>query len=293
VKWRPGRRSENLEDRRGADSGARGIRIGSGSSVRGLRRGGLGIGGILLLVVLSLVFGQDFLGLLEGGSPTALSPDDAVAPIADPAEEALVGLVSTVLDDSQAFWRAQFATQRGQYQDAKLVLFRDATGTACGYGQSASGPYYCPPDQRVYIDLAFFQELAERFGAPGDFAQAYVLAHEIGHHVQNLTGVSERVQRARQAGAANANELSVRLELQADCYAGVWAHSAAQRGLLDPGDVQEGLAAAAAVGDDRLQRASTGRVNPESWTHGSAAQRSEWFQRGLQRGEPAACDTFK
>jgi hypothetical protein len=258
-----------------------------------LRRGGLGIGGILLLVVLSLVFGQDFLGLLEGGSPTALSPDDAVAPIVDPAEEALVGLVSTVLDDSQAFWRAQFATQRGQYQDAKLVLFRDATGTACGYGQSASGPFYCPPDQRVYIDLAFFQELAERFGAPGDFAQAYVLAHEIGHHVQNLTGVSERVQRARQAGAANANELSVRLELQADCYAGVWAHSAAQRGLLDPGDVQEGLAAAAAVGDDRLQRASTGRVNPESWTHGSAAQRSEWFQRGLQRGEPAACDTFK
>jgi hypothetical protein len=283
----------NLEDRRGAGSGARGIRIGSGRGVRGLRRGGLGLGGILLLVVLSLVFKQDFLGLLDGGSPGMLSPDNAVAPIVDPAEEALVGLVSTVLDDSQAFWRAQFATQQDQYQDAKLVLFRDATGTACGYGQSASGPFYCPPDRSVYIDLAFFQELAERFGAPGDFAQAYVLAHEIGHHVQNLTGVSERVQRARQSRAANANELSIRLELQADCYAGVWAHSAAQRGLLDPGDVQEGLAAAAAVGDDRLQRASTGQVNPESWTHGSAAQRSEWFQRGLQGGDPAACDTFR
>jgi hypothetical protein len=258
-----------------------------------LRRGGLGLGGILLLVVLSLVFKQDFLGLLDGGSPAVLSPDNAVVPIVDPAEEALVGLVSTVLDDSQAFWRAQFAMQRDQYQDAKLVMFRDATSTACGYGQSASGPFYCPPDRRVYIDLAFFQELAERFGAPGDFAQAYVLAHEIGHHVQNLTGISERVQRARQSRATNANELSVRLELQADCYAGVWAHSAAQRGLLDSGDLQEGLAAAAAVGDDRLQRASTGRVNPESWTHGSAAQRSEWFQRGLQGGDPAACDTFR
>lgn len=293
MRWTPGRRSKNLEDRRGAASGSRGIRLGSGSGIRGLRGGGLGIGGILLLVVLSLVFKRDFLGLLAGNAPTATSPADALAPIDDPAEEALVGLVSGVLDDAQGFWRAEFAQQGDQYQDAKLVLFRDATGTTCGYGQSASGPFYCPPDRRVYIDLAFFQELGERFEAPGDFAQAYVLAHEIGHHVQNLAGVSDRVQRARQARPDAANELSVRLELQADCYAGVWAHSAAQRGLLDPGDVQEGLAAAAAVGDDRLQRASTGRVNPESWTHGSSAQRSEWFRRGLQQGDPKVCDTFK
>ncbi|MEO6446156.1 MAG: neutral zinc metallopeptidase, partial [Gemmatimonadaceae bacterium] len=189
-------------------------------------------------------------------------------------------------------WQRTMPQLGGQYRDAKLVLFRDATGTACGYGESATGPFYCPGDEKVYIDLAFFDELRRRFGAPGDFAQAYVLAHEIGHHVQNVSGTSEQVHRARLQNRGQANALSVRLELQADCFAGVWAASAAQRGLLDPGDAEEGLAAAAAVGDDRLQKMGSGRVSPEAWTHGSSAQRMEWFQRGLRGGDPRACDTF-
>jgi predicted metalloprotease len=287
MKWTPGNRSTNLEDRRGASPGGGGFRMGGG----GLGGGRMGLGGLVILVILSLVFKQDLTGMLGGGSPTAEAPG-AVAPINDPKEEPLVGLVSTVLDSAQAFWRTELPKLGGQYQDARLVLFRDATETACGFGQAASGPFYCPPDQRVYIDLGFFQELSDRFRAPGDFAAAYVLAHEIGHHVQNLLGVSDQVHRAQQGGRGDANQLSVRLELQADCYAGVWAHSAAQRQMLDPGDVEEGLAAAAAVGDDRLQRMSKGTVNPESWTHGSSAQRSEWFKRGLQNGDSKACDTF-
>ena len=179
-----------------------------------------------------------------------------------------------------------------QYQDARLVLFRDATETACGYGQAATGPFYCPGDGKVYIDLGFFQELRDRFRAPGDFAQAYVLAHEIGHHVQNLLGTSGQVHRAQQQNQGNANALSVALELQADCYAGVWGNTAAQQGILDAGDVEEGLGAAAAVGDDRLQKMSTGRVSPESWTHGSSTQRMQWFRRGFEGGDPRQCDTF-
>ncbi len=258
----------------------------------GFGGGRLGIGGLIVVVILSLVFKQDFLGVLGGGTTSVESPGDAVAPINDPKEEPLVGLVSTVLDDGQSFWQSKLPRMGAQYQDAKLVLFRDATETACGFGQAATGPFYCPPDQRVYIDLGFFQELSDRFEAPGDFAQAYVLAHEIGHHVQNLLGLSDQVSRAQQSGRGDANQLSVRLELQADCFAGVWAHSASQRGQLDPGDVEEGLGAAASVGDDRLQRMSSGRVNPESWTHGSSAQRTEWFQRGFQNGDAKACDTF-
>lgn len=286
MKWIPGRRSANLEDRRGASSGGGGLGFGGGGGFRG---GKLGLGGIVVLVVLSLVFKQDFLGVLGGGEGMSTSPAEAVAPLNDPAEEPLVQFVSFVLDDAQTFWRSEAPKLGTQFQDATLVLFRDATETACGFGQAASGPFYCPGDHRVYIDLGFFQELRDRFKAGGDFAQAYVLAHEIGHHVQNLLGTSREVQRAQQQGG-DGNALSVRLELQADCYAGVWGHSAAQRQLLHSGDVEEGLAAASAVGDDRI---SAGRLNPDSFTHGSSAQRMEWFRRGFERGDSRACDTFR
>jgi predicted metalloprotease len=201
--------------------------------------------------------------------------------------------VSVVLKDTEDTWEEIFRQRGAQYQDPTLVLFTQATQSSCGVGQSAMGPFYCPADQKVYLDLSFFQDLESRFGAPGDFAQAYVVAHEVGHHVQTLTGVSERVHSARQrVSEREANQLSVRQELQADCYAGVWGHYAAQRGLLDPGDAEEGLRAAAAIGDDRLQRQSQGHVVPESFTHGSSEQRVQWLRRGLDNGRLEACDTF-
>jgi uncharacterized protein len=255
-----------------------------------MRMGGLGVGGFVILLVLSVVFKQDFFSMVGGGEGTA--PPAAEAPIQDPSEERSVQFVSFVLDSAQSFWEKTLPQMGGQYQRTTLVLFRDATSTACGYGQSAAGPFYCPGDGKVYIDLSFFDELARRFGAPGDFAQAYVLAHEIGHHVQNVTGMSTRVREAQQQNPGQANALSVALELQADCYAGVWAHTAAQQGILEPGDVEEGLAAAAAVGDDRIQKQATGTVTPESWTHGSSEQRSQWFTRGLRSGQPNDCNTF-
>jgi predicted metalloprotease len=202
-----------------------------------------------------------------------------------PEEEKLVEFVSFVLDDAQATW----ARLLPQYERARLVLFRDATPSACGLGQSATGPFYCPADHKVYIDLGFYADLRRRFGAPGDFAQAYVLAHEIGHHVQSVVGTDREVRRLQQSRPDQANPLSVRLELQADCYAGIWGHTAAQRGHLEVGDVEEGLAAAAAIGDDRL---TGGRVAPDQFTHGSSAQRVEWFRRGLETGRIEACDTF-
>jgi predicted metalloprotease len=222
--------------------------------------------------------GDPFDVALGGGGPVASSPE----------EERMVEFVSFVLDDAQAVW----AQLLPGYQDAKLVLFRDGVDSACGFAQTAVGPFYCPGDHRVYIDLAFFEELHRRFGAPGDFAQAYVLAHELGHHVQRLTGIEEQVRRAQQASPEAANDLSVRMELQADCFAGVWGHSTSQRDLLDAGDVEEGLAAAAAVGDDRIQSMSGGAISPERWTHGSSQQRAEWFRRGFESGDPNACDTF-
>lgn len=299
MKWIPGRRSENLEDRRGESSGAGGLGGGSfgvgGGGGRGFGGGKLGLGGIVVLLILSVVFKQDFLGLAGGGGGGAASPfsEQEAAPVTDAREEPLVQFVSFVLDDTQQFWTQTFAAAGKQYRDAKLVLFRDETATKCGAGQTATGPFYCPGDEKVYIDLAFYDELRQRFKAPGDFAQAYVLAHELGHHVQNLLGTSEQVTRAQQRGGPReANALSVRLELQADCYAGVWAASSAKKGQLDAGDTEEGLAAAAAVGDDRLQKMATGRVSPESWTHGSSAQRSEWFTRGFREATLSACDTF-
>jgi predicted metalloprotease len=254
----------------------------------------MGAGGLIILVVLSLIFGRDFVSL-AGDAGVAPAPESGVAPPAEttPEEERLASFVGFVLDDTQNTWR-QLAGQHGfSYRDAKLVLFRDAVQSACGFAESATGPFYCPADEKVYIDLGFYEELQQRFGAPGDFAQAYVLAHEIGHHVQNLLGTEAQVREARTRRADLANELSVRLELQADCYAGVWGHSAAQRQRLESGDVEEGMGAAAAVGDDRLQRMGGGRVVPESFTHGTSAQRQEWFRRGLETGRPEACDTFR
>ncbi|MCC6929639.1 MAG: zinc metallopeptidase [Gemmatimonadaceae bacterium] len=298
MRINPRGRSENLEDRRGASGGGGGGGFGAGGGGlggggRGFGGGKLGLGGIVLLLILSAVFKQDFLGLAGGGAGVAPAPSSEAAPVHDPNEEPLVLFVSAVLDSTQSYWTRALPAQGSQYRDAKLVLFRDVTETACGYGQAATGPFYCPGDEKVYIDLAFYQELRDRFRAPGDFAQAYVLAHEIGHHVQNIMGTSGQVHRAQQrAGEREGNALSVRLELQADCYAGVWASTAAKQGILDAGDIEEGLGAAAAVGDDRLQKMSTGRVSPESWTHGSSEQRMQWFRRGFDGGVASACDTF-
>jgi predicted metalloprotease len=252
----------------------------------------MGAGTLIILLVLSLIFKRDFFSLVgAGGAGPAAETGEAPPANTTPEEERLVSFVSFVLDDAQNTWR-QISQQNGTpYRDAKLVLFRDAVQSACGFAESATGPFYCPADEKVYIDLGFYEELQQRFGAPGDFAQAYVLAHEIGHHVQNLLGTEAQVREARTRRADLANELSVRLELQADCYAGVWGFSA--RDSLEAGDVEEGLAAAAAVGDDRLQRMGGGRVVPESFTHGSSAQRQEWFRRGFDTGRPDACDTFK
>jgi predicted metalloprotease len=204
----------------------------------------------------------------------------------------MVEFVSFVLDDAQKTWTQLFQQKGADYRHAKLVLFRDATRSGCGLGQSAMGPFYCPNDQRVYIDLSFYEELRQRFGAPGDFAQAYVITHEIGHHVQHLLGTDRKLQEASEGEQQGENGLSVRLELQADCYAGIWAHSTEQRSLLEAGDIDEALKAASRIGDDALQKQSTGTVRPETFTHGSSEQRVRWFKRGYQTGDLAACDTF-
>jgi predicted metalloprotease len=274
--------SRNIEDRRGAGGG--GI---------GMMGPGLGLGGVVLLV-LSLLFGQD---LLEGTSDAPATATSEGAVNSDsldrtPDERRVRQFVSFVLDDVQETWATVLPRYGTRYRDAKLVLFRDGVRTACGDMPSAAGPFYCPRDETAYLDLGFYDELQRRFGAPGDFAQAYVLAHEIGHHVQHILGTDTRVRQIQASRPNMANELSVRLELQADCYAGVWGHSTEQRRLLQAGDVEEGLGAAAAVGDDRIQRQTTGMVRPESFTHGSSAQRMEWFNRGFRSGSPEACDTF-
>lgn len=279
MRWTRSGRSANLEDRRG-------MRLGGGM--------GMGIGGTVVLLVLSLIFGKDLLSGAGGaGGPGAMPAQDAGPYTGTPEEEEQILFLSAVLDDAQATWGRIFAQAGQQYQDARLIVFKDATQSACGIGQSATGPFYCPGDQQVYLDLGFFQELHSRFGAPGDFAQAYVLAHEIGHHVQQLTGISDQVRAAQQRSPDDANELSVRLELQADCYAGVWGHQTSGRVTLESGDAEEGLNAAAAIGDDRIGRMSGGMVSPESFTHGSSAQRVDWLRRGLQSGRVESCDTFQ
>ncbi|MGZ5432875.1 MAG: KPN_02809 family neutral zinc metallopeptidase [Thermoanaerobaculia bacterium] len=285
MRWTPGGVSKDIEDRRGSKGG---FGFGRGPTI--------GCGGAIILIVLSLLTGKNFFALFDGsgGVPQQTAPTTTEAPVSEtPEERQRVEFISDALDDTQDTWTQIFQSEGIQYQRAKLVLFRDLTPSACGTGQAASGPFYCPGDGKVYLDLSFFDELHRRFGAPGDFAQAYVLAHEIGHHVQNLVGTSDRVQEAMQSDRRNANEYSVRLELQADCYAGIWAASAQQRGILETGDVEEGLGAASAVGDDRMQEMSGRGVNPDAFTHGSAAQRVEWFQRGLQSGRMRDCDTFR
>ena len=285
MRWTPGQRSGDIEDRRGA----------SGGGMRGLPGGvgRLGLGGMLIVLILSLVFKQDFFSLLSGSAPGP-SAGETTAPVrATPQEDSLVQFVSFVLDDVQSTWAKAFQAAGRPWENAKLVLFRDATETGCGFGEAASGPFYCPGDRKVYIDLGFFDELRSRFGAPGDFAQAYVLAHESGHHVQNLLGTDGRVRRLQRSNPDAQNHLSVRLELQADCYAGVWAHQAnKQRQLLEPGDVEEGLQAAASIGDDRLLSMAGRALQPESFTHGTSEQRAQWLRTGLSTGDCEACDTF-
>jgi predicted metalloprotease len=250
---------------------------------------GGGIGGLVLLLLFSALTGTNPLDMINTSEPPAGSTGTTGVPSDDPQAE----FVSVVLRDTEETWAQIFQQQGETYREPVLVLFTDATQSACGVGQSAMGPFYCPADQRVYLDLSFFRDLDTRFGAPGDFAQAYVVAHEVGHHIQTITGLSERVQGARQGvSERQANQLSVRQELQADCYAGVWGHYAARKGLLEPGDAEEGLRAAAAIGDDRLQRQTQGRVVPESFTHGSSDQRMTWLRRGLDTGRIDACDTF-
>jgi predicted metalloprotease len=255
--------------------------------------GRIGIGGLVLVVLFAVITKQNplqLIGALQQGGGAA--PTTEVAPVNDPQEEEEVEFVSFVLDDAQAMWRELLPRMGTPYRDARLVLFRDAVQSACGMAQSATGPFYCPADERVYIDLGFYRELAQRFGAPGDFAEAYVLAHEVGHHVQALEGTNAAVAEASRQRPGQANALSVRMELQADCYAGIWAARAARANRLEAGDLEEGLTAAAAVGDDRIQRESTGRVQPESFTHGTSEQRMTWFRRGFDSGDPRRCNTF-
>jgi uncharacterized protein len=281
MKWEDRGRSRNLEDRR--------------SRRRPVARAGipLGIGGILVVVALSLITGTDIFALL------GLDPSGPAGPATAPpseqelaAEETHVRFVSFVLDDIQETWTDIFAADGAEYQHATLVLYRDAVESGCGVAPAATGPFYCPADANVYLDLSFYETLRDRYGASGDFAEAYVIAHEIGHHVQHVTGTMETVRRRQEAEPSASNELSVALELQADCYAGVWAAAADRRGIMDPGDLEEGLQAAAAVGDDRLSERAGRIPNQETFTHGSSEQRMGWFRAGYDAGHPSACDTI-
>ncbi|MEJ2803227.1 neutral zinc metallopeptidase [Comamonadaceae bacterium PP-2] len=283
MKWENNRRSDNVEDRRGASGGG------------GLGGRSIGLGTVVVALVAGWVFGINpltILGLLSGADmgPAATQQAPAGAP---PANDRQAQFVSTVLADTEDVWTRLFKEQGTTYAVPRLVLFRGATPTACGQGQSAMGPFYCPLDQRVYIDLAFYDTLRQQLGAPGDFAQAYVIAHEVGHHVQNLLGVLPRVEQLKRGAApAEANRLSVRVELQADCLAGVWAQQARSNFQLEPADIEEALNAASRIGDDTLQKQGQGHVVPESFTHGTSAQRVRWFSTGYERGTLAACDTF-
>jgi predicted metalloprotease len=283
MRWDGNRESDNVEDRRGGGGGGGGFGIGGGS---------LSIGGVVVALILSFVFGINPLTLL-GGMSGGGTPQQATQQA--PANDTETRFMRTVLADTEDTWSALFSAQGARYQAPKLVLFTGRTATGCGTGQSATGPFYCPADSKVYIDLDFYRLMKERFKVSGEFAQAYVVAHEIGHHVQHLTGVSDQVHEAQQsAGETQANALSVRLELQADCYAGVWAfHANRSRQILEQGDVEAALSAATAIGDDALQRQSQGHVVPDSFTHGTSAQRARWFRTGLESGEVAQCDTFK
>ncbi len=278
MRWQGRRESGNIEDRRG-------MRFG--------RAGGIGIGTIVIALI-AVYFGADPSVVLQGVQPSGPQQAEQGPYQESPEEAQLRQFVSVVLADTEDAWGAIFNAAGRTYEQPALVLFSGAVESACGFAQAAVGPFYCPGDHKVYIDLSFYQDLQSRFGAPGDFAQAYVVAHEVGHHVQTLLGISERTLAARQrASEAEANALSVRQELQADCFAGIWAHNADRsRELLESGDIEEGLNAAAAIGDDRLQQQSRGYVSPESFTHGSSEQRVRWFKRGFESGSVESCDTF-
>ena len=290
MKWEGNRESDNVEDRRDDAGGG----FGGGGGLLGGRS--IGIGTIVVALLGGWIFGINpltILGMFSGGQPAQVQQQQAPAH-RPPADDRMAAFVSTVLADTEDVWKDVFAKNGGTYQDPHLVLFRGATQTACGQGQAAMGPFYCPADQKVYIDLGFYETLKKRLGAPGDFAQAYVIAHEVGHHVQNLLGISGKMDQMRgRVSKLEYNALSVRLELQADCLAGVWAnHAQNARQILEQGDVEEAMNAAAKIGDDALQRSGGGAVVPESFTHGTSAQRQRWFNNGLQNGSLKACDTF-
>jgi predicted metalloprotease len=287
MRWTPGEQNPDVEDMRGSSGGGGG----------GFGVGRMGIGGFVVLLLLSLIFHRNFFALLGGGGSAgapAGSPAAQTAPVSSsPEESKQADFVGAVLKDVQNTWTQILPAQANvPYRHAKLDLFRGGIRSGCGFAQSEMGPFYCPADEKVYIDLGFYRELQSRFGASGDFAQAYVIAHEVGHHVQKLLGISDKVEQAQQQNPRLAKPLSVRLELQADCFAGVWAHSTQQRNILEAGDIDEALNAASAVGDDHIQKQTTGQVNPETWTHGSAAQRSQWFKTGFDSGNIQSCDTF-
>lgn len=286
MEWDSGNISNDIEDRRD-DSGGGGGGFGFGGFH-------LGIGGLILVGILSLLFHRNLFVLFSGSGAAPAQVVSHPDPARDRAEDTEVHFVSWVLDDVQSKW-SRILPQAANipYRHAKMVLYRDGTYSGCGTAQAAIGPFYCPEDEKVYLDLGFFDELARRFHAPGEFAQAYVIAHELGHHVQKLLGIETKVRRLQQAHPDEQNPLSVRLELQADCFAGVWGHTTEQRRLVESSDVASALGAAAAVGDDRLQRMSTGHVSPETFTHGTSAQRTHWFKQGFDTGDMRACNTFK
>ena len=285
MRWRLGRRSSNVEDRRGAR-----VRM-----PRGRRAAGGGIG-LLVIIVIAILLGADPSKLLNDmSSPSGVSTSSYDQTRTSSTDNELADFVSVVLADTEDTWNNIFRTYNVQYQEPKLVLFTGAVDSACGFAQSAMGPFYCPRDQKVYIDLSFYQDLKYKLGAPGDFAQAYVIAHEVGHHVQNLLGISDKVYNARRRSSeVDSNKLSVMQELQADCFAGVWANNADRaRDILEEGDIEEGLNAASSIGDDRLQKQSKGYITPDSFTHGSSEQRVRWFKIGLQSGDINSCNTFE
>jgi uncharacterized protein len=304
--WKGRRQSGNVQDRRGAGGGLGGLGgLGGPGGLGGMRGGGmrrgggLGIGGIILLLIVAWIFGINPLTLLSGGMDTGggyveQGQTAGLGGGGTTENQELKEFVSVVLADTEDTWHALLPTIGTQYREPRLVLFSGGVDSACGYAQSAVGPFYCPGDEQVYLDLDFFDELSRRFGAPGDFAGAYVVAHEVGHHVQTVLGIEEQVRKARASmSETEANALSVRVELQADCFAGIWANRAKQAQVLEAGDIEEALGAASAVGDDTLQKQATGRVVPDSFTHGSAAQRMQWFKAGYSSGDINACDTFK
>jgi len=288
MDWTPGGMSSDVEDRRDSSGG--------GGGFRGMGGGGVGIVGLLILVVLSLLTGRNYIGaFLSSGNGHAgpmTGPPVAGPATARPTEDRQAELVSFVLDDAQKTWTQIFAAQGKVYRHAKLVLYRNATYSGCGTAQAATGPFYCPSDEKVYVDLSFWNDLKRMGGDSGDFAQAYVIAHELGHHVQKLAGIEGRMRQLAQQAPSAGNRLSVDLELQADCFAGIWANRTAQRNIVHQNDIAGALRTAAAVGDDNLQRMSGRAVSPENWTHGSSAQRSDWFRRGLTSGAVGACATF-